>query len=78
MVGGTPLIPPFEGVFCAGIVVVMFTDIAGCVGGSNGKGPCKDTMGSRVAANASLSGPSIATGWSLSTGMAVFGPQVST
>ena len=78
MVGGTPLIPPFEGVFCASIVVVMFTDIAGCVGGSNGKGPCKDTMGSRVAANASLSGPSFATGWSSSTGMAVFSPQVST
>ena len=34
------------------MVVVAFTDIVGCIGGSRGSDPCKDTMGARVAARA--------------------------
>ena len=73
MVGGTPHIPPLEGGRLAGVVVVTFTDI---VGGSRGSGPCKDTTGSRVFANASSRGPSTAICLSL-MGSLVVGPQVS-
>ena len=75
IMGGTPLIPPLAGGFIARVVVVMFTDMG--FGGSSGKGPCKDTIGSSVAANVSSRGPGAAIGWSLLSGIAVAGPQVS-
>ena len=76
MVGGTPRIPPLaEGGF-VGVVVVMFTDIVGCIGGSRGSEPCRDITGSRVAASASSRGPGSAISLS-STGTAVSGPHWS-
>ena len=48
--------PPLGGMF-TGVVVVTFTDIMGCIGGSSGSGPCKDTMGSRVATSTLSSSP---------------------
>ena len=74
MVGGTLHIPLLDKGGFAGVVVVMFTDIIGCVGGSRGNEPCKDTTGSRVAANASSRGPGAAIG-SSSAGTAVSGPH---
>lgn len=61
IVGGTLRMPPAEGAFCAGVVVVTFTDIVSC-GGSRGRDPWRDTTGSRVAANASSRGPGSAIG----------------
>lgn len=58
-----------------GVVVVMFTDIVVCVGGSRGSDPCKDTTVSRVAASALSRGPGAAMGCSLSTGTVVSGPH---
>lgn len=74
MVGGTPRIPPLGGGGFAGVVVVTFTDIVGCAGGSRGSEPCRDTTGLRVAGNASSRGPGIASD-SLSAGIAVSGPH---
>lgn len=74
--GCTPRIPPLEGVFCVGVIVVTFADMMGCVGGSRGRGPCKDTMGSRAAARASSSGSGSATAKSLLTCSVDSGPQV--
>ena len=54
--------------------MVTFTDMIGGAGGSSGKDPCKLTIGSSVAASASSSGFSSATG-SSSTGIAVSGPH---
>ena len=75
IVGGTPCILPLGKGGFAGIVVVTFTDIVGCVGGSRGSEPCKDTMGPRVAASASSRGPGAAMGCSSSAGTAVSGPH---
>lgn len=77
MARGTPLIPPFKGAFCMGVAVVTFTDIVGCVGGSSGSVPCKDTMGSRVAASASSSGPGSTIARSSLICSVVSGPQVT-
>lgn len=75
IVGGTPLIPPLDGGGFTGVVVVTFTDIIGCIGGSRGSDPCKDTTGLRVVASALSRGPGSAMGCSSSTGTAVFGPH---
>lgn len=75
IVRGTPLIPLLGGGGFAGVVVVTFTDIIGCVGGSRGSDPCKDTTGPRVVASASSRGPGSAMGCSSSAGTAVFGPH---
>ena len=76
MAGGTPCIPPLEGGLFAGVVVVTFTDTVGCDGGSNGKDPCRDMIGSRAATRAASSGPVLVADWFTSIGTAVFGPQV--
>lgn len=76
-VGGTPLIPPLDGGFTAGVAVVTFTDIVFGSGGSRGSDPCSDTTGSSVAANALSSGHGTAIVCLLSLGMAVVGPQFS-
>ena len=70
MIGGTLRIPPLEGAL-VGMVVVAFADMISCLGGSRGSDPCKLTIGSSVAANASYNGPGAAMGLSGS------GPQVS-
>ena len=75
MVGGTPRIPLLEGGFGAGVVVVTFTDIVSCWGGSSGRDPCRLTTGSSVAASASSSGPGAAI--VLSRFSSTAGPQVS-
>ena len=72
--GGTPRIPPIEGGFEAGAVVVTFTDMVGGAGGSSGKDPCKLTIGSSAAAKASSSGPGATTASSKGS---FCGPQVS-
>lgn len=55
MASGTPHMPLLEGGLFIGVVVVTFTDIVGCDGGSKGKEPCRDIMGSRAAARTSSS-----------------------
>ena len=75
MVGGTPRIPPFKGGFGPGAVVVTFTDIVSCCGGSRGSDPCRLTTGLSVAASASSRGPGAGT--IVSRGSSTAGPQVS-
>ena len=74
MVGGTPRIPPFEGVFGAGAAVVTFTDIVSCWGGSSGSDPCRVTIGPSASAKTSSSGPGATTASSKGS---FCGPQVS-
>lgn len=56
--------------------MVTFTDMVGCDGGSKGKDPCRDMIGSRAATRAASSGPVLVANLSTSIGTAVFGPQV--
>lgn len=53
--------PSIRGQFVVGAIVVTLTDMVSS-GGSNGNGPCKDTIGSRVAAKISSSGLGSANG----------------
>ena len=73
IVGGTPRIPPFEGMVGTGAVVVTFTDMVSW-GGSRGSDPCKVTIGPSASAKTSSSGPGATTASSKGS---FCGPQVS-
>ena len=74
IVGGTPRIPPFEGAVGADVVVVTFTDMISCWGGSSGSDPCRVTIGPSASASTSSRGPGATT---TSSKGSFCGPQVS-